>query len=426
MNPGTNAYPRKSTARFLWMIFSLFVVYGTSFPFAFKPGRYPIYKLLHRVNWHLLSSIPDMIQNVLLFIPFGFLGYFSLIRKSSPKRKWVIVLMGCSLSTFVEFLQIFSWSRFPALADVIFNTLGTGVGLLFGVQLKKSVLGIKSHPTFRGFLDAPAAFPAVVFLILVVGGTWAPFDFSLEVGSMWRRFQPLFHYSWHFSMPDDDLVAGIHFLLATLFLCRVLKEVKWPRPAYTGVLFMIIAGIALEGTQLIIASRYPEIQDALVGILGAVLGGIVFHFPGFRERPWMWSLASVVGIFLAATVKKLHPLHFQSSHTGFNWIPFLPHASMSTAATAGEFLANAMVYFPLGFLMRYFFPRSRLAPWSALFLAGCMAMVLEVAGGYVSGGYSDVTGVLGAMLGSLIGSLVLIRGWPAFTEYMREDRDRQV
>ena len=418
--------PRKSTARLLWAFFSLFVIYGTTFPFSFHHEGYSIADLFARISWNPRSNIPDMVQNVLLFIPFGLLGYFSLIYKSSMIRKVAVVLIGAMLSTSVEFLQIFSLARFPSLSDVIFNTLGAATGVICGMMLKKSVLGFKSHAVSRRFLDAPSAFPALVFFILVVVGCWEPFNFSLDVGTIWSRVKPLIQNPIHFSLPDDDVFSCIQFLLATLFLCRVFQEARLPRPALLGVFLMFAIGISLESSQLIIQSRYPEIQDALVGMLGTTLGGIIFLFPGFRERPYFWSAASLFGIYLSAMVRGLNPFQFHTHATEFNWVPFLPQYSEPTTAALGEFIANAMVYFPLGFLLGYFFPQSKRAPYIALVLAGIVSLTIEFMQGYVDTRYSDITSVIGAILGSMIGSLVLTRGWSAFTVYMREDEDHQV
>jgi glycopeptide antibiotics resistance protein len=294
-----------------------------------------------------------------------------------------------------------------------------------GILLKKSVMGFKAHAVSRRFLDAPSAFPALVFLILMVAGIWEPFDFSLDIGGIWNHIKPFLHDPWHFSWPEKDAIAGIQFLLASLFLCRLLQEAGWRRPARAGMLMLYCAGIGLEGSQIVV-SRYPEVQDVMVGMLGTTLGGLLFQFPGFRERRWMWSLASVLGVFSAAGLRTLHPFQFKSTPSQFNWIPFLPQYESTTAAALGNFLANGMVYFPIGFLIGYFFPRARHASWVALAISGLIALALEAVQGWVVGRYSDVTLVLGAVLGSLLGSLVLSRGWPAFTEYMREDQDRQV
>jgi glycopeptide antibiotics resistance protein len=418
--------PRKSTARLLWGLFSLFVLYGTTFPFSFRHGGISLNFIQERISWSPFTSISDMIQNILLFIPFGFLGYFSLIYKSSRLRKWAIVALGCLLSTSVEFLQIFSWSRFPALADIVFNTLGAALGLRLAVLLKKSVLGFKSHPSARRFLDAPSAFPALVFIMLVVGGCWEPFNFSLELGGIWAHIKPLIHNPWHFTLPQEDLFAGIQFILATLFVCRVFSEGGWPRPGLSGITFMLVLGLVLESSQIIIGSRYPEVQDALVGIAGTLVGGWIYYFPGFRERPWTWSMAGAIGVMASAAMRGLHPYQFKSSPTAFNWVPFLPQYEKTTAIALGNFIANGMVYFPLGFLIGYFFPRSKRAPWVALGLSAIMALLVEAAQGWVVGRYSDITDVIGAMLGCLVGSLVLTRGWSAFTVYMRQEEDKQV
>lgn len=421
----TQQQPKKSTARLLWALFSLFVVYGTTFPFSFRNDRHFSY-YTNRINWGMFSSIPDMVQNVLLFLPFGFLGYFSLIHKSSRLRKLAIVVMGGSLSATVEFLQMFSPERYPAKADVEFNTLGTIVGLLLGIVLKKFVLEFKSHPNARRFLDAHSAFPAFVFLILTVVGCWEPFNFSLEIGSMWGHIKPILQQPLSFSFPNIDVFEFIQFVLATLFTCRLLAEAKWPKPAFVGVVGMVGIGFALEATQVIIVSRAPEFEDAVVAGMGALAGGVLFLFPGFRVRPWLWSSASFFAILLSALVMGLHPFHFNSARTPFNWVPLLPQYEKTTANALGELIANAMLYFPLGFLFGYFFPNSKRALWFAIFVAGAMSMTVETLQGFVTDHFSDITNVLGSMLGAAVGGLVLTRGWSAFTAYMREDSDKEV
>ena len=84
-----------------------------------------------------------------------------------------------------------------------------------------------------------------------------------------------------------------------------------------------------------------------------------------------------------------------------------------------------MTFFPVGFLLGYFFPRGRTA-WASALGAGAMALIVEMGQGFVPGRYPDVTDVLGSALGGLAGSLALARGWPAFREYMQEDGDSQV
>ncbi len=423
--------PRKSTARLLWVLFSLFVVYGTTFPFQFNLDWGQFLNESRRINWRPLGGVAgnlivsDILQNILLFIPFGFLGYFSLIYKRSGANKIGIVLAGALLSASVEFLQIFSPTRYPALSDVIFNTLGTAAGLAAGVVLKKSVLGFKSHPLARRVLDSESAFPALVFLILSVAGCLEPFDFSLDIGVVWNHVRPLLEHPWQFKRPDDDVISFIRFLLTALFVSRLLHEIGARRPALLGALLVGVLGAGLELCQIIVQSRTPEVQDALVAVLGAVCGGIIYFFPGFHRRPWFWLWAGGIAILVSAAARAYYPFAFTDHFSGFNWVLFMPRYGWSTFASISDFVDNSMTFFPVGFLLGYFFPRSRPARAAAI-VAGAMAFLVEVGQGYVPGRYPDITDVLGSILGAAAGSLALTRGWPAFREYMHQDGDRQV
>lgn len=423
--------PPKSTSRLLWALFSLFVVYGTTFPFSFHvdPGFWQ--SALGRINWLVLGGRPgnpiisDIVQNILLFIPFGFLGYFSLVYKSSLPKKLAIVASGAALSASVEILQMFSPLRYPALSDVVFNTAGTAVGLVFALMLKKSVVGFKSHPEARRFLDSESSFPAFIFLALAVLGSWVPFDFSLDVGTVWGHLKFWLEDPIRLGNPDDDMMNFIRFLLATLFLCRMAREVGLRRPALWGTALMAIAAVGLEASQVFVQSRGPGTQDAVVAVSGALAGGIAFFFPGFHHRPLVWSLAGSLAVFLSAAMRALSPYRFTDRYSGFTWAFFQSHFEGSTFAAISDFAESAMLFFPLGFLLAYFLPRIRPTAFSAL-LAGGMALLVEAVQGFIPGRYSDATDVLGAVLGALAGSLALRRGWPAFREYMADNNDREM
>ena len=425
------ARPRNSTARLLLVLFSLFVVYGTTFPFRFSIGWHGFLRQAHRINWRPLGGtaenliLGEILQNILLFMPFGFLGYFSLVYKSSWGRKLGIVLAGTALSTSVEFLQIFSATRWPALSDINFNTLGTAVGLGLAVAFKKSVLGFKSHPWARRFLDAPSAYPAFIFLALTMAGCLEPFDFALDYSLIIDHIKPLIREPFAFKKPDDDLVSFIRFLLTNLFVCRLALEAGVKRPVLLATLTVGAAAFGLEAMQVIIQSRSPELQDALVGLAGTVCGGLAFFFPGFHKRPRIWTVVGGIMVLASAAARAFAPYHFSWSYTGFNLILFKPYYEHTTFAALGDFIESAMIFFPLGFLLGYFWPRIRPSALAAL-LAGGLALAVEIGQGFVPGRYSDITDVLGAILGGLAGGMALTRGWPAFREYMRREDDAQI
>ncbi len=417
----------KKAARLLWLLFSLFVVYGTTIPFRFDSRAMPLSARLARIDWAWISyqygsvSVGDVVQNVLLFIPFGFLGYASLRGRRSAIGLVLLTVAGAALSMLVEFLQLFSETRHSSLSDVLFNTLGAASGVALAAVLKNSAAGIKSHPRIRGFLDSESVYPLFVFLILAAAGAWGPFDFSLDVGLAWAKVKPLIHNPFVFTLPNDDAANFIRFLLLSLFACRLAKEAGLSKPAASGLFFGAALGICLEAGQMIIQSRSPELQDALVNVAGALAGGLAFRFPGFRERPRLWISCGALAVLVAAGMRGMYPYRLSGHHQGFNWVPFLPHYERTSLATLDNFMANAMLYFPLGFLAAYFFPGRKQAAWTAAALAAASALAVEWAQGWMEGRYSDVTDVLGALLGSVAGTMVVWRGWPAFRAYLREE-----
>ncbi|MGZ8483692.1 MAG: VanZ family protein [Candidatus Binatia bacterium] len=78
----------------------------------------------HRLDWL------DIAANFALFVPFGyFAGGLLLIPWRKRKNLWVLVA-ATLLSTSVEFVQIYSHSRFPSATDICCNVLGAALGLM--------------------------------------------------------------------------------------------------------------------------------------------------------------------------------------------------------------------------------------------------------------------------------------------------------
>lgn len=420
----------KSTSRLLWALFSLFIVYGTTIPFRFVPPQEGLPGLLrgfdpdplgfHGGNFQtddlIQNILPDAIQNILLFIPFGFLGYLSQVDKQSRLKRLGLVLLGCGLSAFVEFLQLFTATRFSAFSDVVYNTLGTGVGVAAGMILKGWVLSLAYRPSLRRVLESPSAFPASVFCGLAVAGSWEPFDFTLTLAGPMEKARIIMGHPFDLTWPNDELLTFIRFLLATLFACRLADECGLRNPRRTLVPFLVAAAVLLEAAQIIVGSRSPAFQDAATSVLGVLGGALAFGFPGFHRHPLAWGIVGTLAVTASAALADLFPFAFVPRHVGFNWVPFSYGEAHTAFAAMSHFLETGLAWFPLGFLLCYFFPGRRTALHS-LSLAVAIALGLEWSQGFVAGRFSDITDVLGAAVGSLAGSLCFSRGWRAYREY---------
>ena len=78
--------------------------------------------------------IINVLGNILLFVPFGFLG-ISFEKLKSAKFLFPIFILGIS---FVEFLQFFTKRGFAEIDDVILNTIGVAIGFGIYKYLTKS------------------------------------------------------------------------------------------------------------------------------------------------------------------------------------------------------------------------------------------------------------------------------------------------
>jgi VanZ family protein len=87
------------------------------------------------------ASLRDMGINIIGFIP---IGYLLLVTIYSTKSSWIsswrliylVVVGGTAISLINEILQAYLATRNSSLSDLIFNSFGTGLGVIFAVIFK--------------------------------------------------------------------------------------------------------------------------------------------------------------------------------------------------------------------------------------------------------------------------------------------------
>lgn len=73
------------------------------------------------VSFHWESSWGNLISNILLFLPIGFLYRLTTKRRGA-------LLLGTGMSLTIEIIQIFIPARTPSIIDILANTFGAGLG----------------------------------------------------------------------------------------------------------------------------------------------------------------------------------------------------------------------------------------------------------------------------------------------------------
>ena len=131
------------TAAIKW-ISVLVIVIALLYPFKFENHGH-----WENIVWppfSRLNSIPDFVQNVLLFMPFG---YFAIRWRPDVGWKAVIrtTLEGAGLSFCGEFCQIFIHFRSPSSTDVVMNTCGAFAGAFLAFR---QTIRLRSATQIRG------------------------------------------------------------------------------------------------------------------------------------------------------------------------------------------------------------------------------------------------------------------------------------
>jgi VanZ family protein len=102
------------------------------FDFEYVPGR----------RMHVLFLLDDVLRNLLLLFPAGFLYALSTGRERGP---WRVLALGLALGLAVELLQLLLPARHSNLVDVLANGAGAFAGALAAQQLGHRLQGLLSE-----------------------------------------------------------------------------------------------------------------------------------------------------------------------------------------------------------------------------------------------------------------------------------------
>lgn len=274
-------------------------------------------------------SIPDVAQNVVLFVPFGLLGALALgvpcptrprqlsaisdqpsaraprsehrifcsapgtlhgTRHQAPgtarstqhaalgtraRPVWVVTLLGAGLSVVIETMQLFTVDRITSFTDVLANTGGALTGAVVVVPLAALSQRLIPRVRSRGLHEAPAFYPLVGMIVLLCVSAWWPFDASLDVGGAWSKVKALRLDPWQ---PGALAVGGLTFVeyaLFALITALYLRQIGLGRATSAGVLAVLtgaVFAVGLEASKLLIESRMPGLGGAAMSVAGVVAG----------------------------------------------------------------------------------------------------------------------------------------------------------
>ncbi len=343
--------------RKVFLLVCVLITYGSLYPFDFQAMESGSWEHL-LASWNGRTFHSDILSNIILFVP---LGYFGML--AWDRRGWLVVL-ALILGLVLQLLQLYLPSRDANLLDVVWNLLGTGLGM-----------AMAALPLGRWVIGAGGRWHAGESFVLLLLATWAgyrllPFVPSLDWQQIKDSLKPLLLH------PRLEVLSVLGNTMAWAVVAALWPVLWRGRHPWRWLLFFAAVLFSLE---VLIVDNVLSAAN----ILGLILGLALWR--GLSRLPHAVPLLTVL-LALALLVEGLAPFEPRSEPGTFHWLPFYGFLSGSMLINIAALFEKIFLYGALLWLGREAFGE-HLALWLALLLTGGV----EVAQVYVVGHTPEIT-----------------------------------
>jgi VanZ family protein len=361
-----------------WLLLALgLVIYGSIFPFEFYSPEKVSWGVLLRGSLLQGRSLGDILGNVALFVPYGFLGtLFALGARQRVLAFVVVVLSGGLLATLSQVFQLFVVARDPALADAVWNLIGMAIGGGVGWAMASSRLEL-------GISGSLGSLPGVLVLLWVLAEL-VPLVPSIDFQQFKDSLKPLFVDAGFGLGPA--VLAGASILLLGECLAVLSgrhRATGWLTllVALTGVLKLLIVTVILE-------------RELVAGWFLGLLSWWLLAGLDPRSRKLSIAWVTVVALIVGA----LHPFEFSTVPGSFQFVPFAGLLEGSMLQNARSLLSSFFLFVGLLWLLR---DQVRNPWWAAAGLASLL-LVLEAAQVWIVGRVAALDEPLMALIAAML------------------------
>jgi VanZ family protein len=311
-------------ARVMLLAMTLFIVYGSLFPFDFTAQPLPLSSFLG--EYHLFANRGDAIDNFFLFVPMGVALQASFAR--TRERALGAVLSVLVLAIGIQLVQLWLPSRTASVSDAVWNTVGMAAGMLVAARVQALLAAqLAAHPGLRdNFL---------LCLVLV----WLcyesfPFVPTLDVGELRA------HVKTAVFAPPFELSRFLQHAVAAALAAIAAMHTGWLRRPARGVLVLGAVALALE-----VCVAYGDLRrETLAGIVLGMTGGYLAARRDVRRA----ALAALPLAFAMYLFTALTPYRGQNLDAGFTFTPF---SHLMWHSTLNELPPAAFEALAIGMLM---------------------------------------------------------------------------
>jgi VanZ family protein len=366
------SFAERKLLRWLFLFCCLFILYGSFIPFRFSDdpefvrsqfARFFTPPYDHGVR---RFSLPDVVSNILLFIPFGFLWVGAEFSPRTQSRFWRVAFTGGVLGflsgLMIESGQMFSPGRTASILDALCNGIGSATGAAVGFILFQAFRGSFGLVLLQLLRQRPSLVLLALLLLASVADAYYPFDVTLDVSTVWHnvkntRLIPFVGGMRRFCL---DLLVEKTLLFAVIgyLALRNLPEGNASRPQLAWAACSAIA-MLIEVGKLIFARRAPNIDNVVFSSLGALFGVILvppLATAGIARRHARPILVILILCIIAYV--ELSPFDWLRSAdeirlriAKIEWLPFSSYYSAEPQAALFDLAKKLFLLGPLGFLI---------------------------------------------------------------------------
>ena len=359
--------------RWLFVLYCLFILYGTFIPFRFSSD--PVFIAAQwrsffpslYVNGVRQFSPLDVVSNVLLFVPFGFFWVGSEFGKRFTagffNASVGIGLIGGIFALGIELGQLYSPGRTASILDAFCNSSGAALGGILGYIVFGGLRGALGDALLYAICYRPALVLLGLVMIVPLADAYYPFEVSLDVSTVWNNLKSIqiipfargFHRSWLDLLIEKSIVFGA---IGYLAVTNIKQSSQRLGTGFALVLCLAFA-FSVEAGKLIFVGRVTNIENFIFCAAGAIIGVLVIAPIG--QTPFCRSHArSLLFILVLALISysEISPFDWVRSDNELRarwarieWLPLGAYYAADPQSTLFDLGKKFFLVGPLGILL---------------------------------------------------------------------------
>ena len=370
------------------------IIYGSLYPFKFSGSPLGFAETLTWLGQtDLRTTKADIIANILLFFPYGFVARMAINQeKQQLFSSLKYFLLGLFIALLLQYSQFYLPARVPSSGDALFNALGIGLGMFVSHLLMQYSHNHMASGERSRISWSEISLPLLLALIWV-SWRWYPFIPMVSTDSIIEGLLPLIQ------QPELKFLVilrdGIGWLMF-FYLCSQHPFKNLPR-------FRVLKyALVILGVEVFISDNQLTVND-LLATLGAFALYSSLDYRAMRSM-LMWCLLLGMSLTWLGGTGVENPV--------ISWIPFAQVLKGNPWANSEIILLKVYFIGAMVFLLQ----AARLSWGVAASLTSVWLLALLMLQRFATGQTADMTDIY----------MVPIIGWAMFLIARQASDDRNM